>query len=115
MPIGKLMHTEFPYCLHREENGDCLLLNRSYKPLGQQDTSWVEYGTHPSRFKIDGRSLAAIEKISTLVHRYEDGSIEKLYFYNDSCIPAESTMHWNAYQKRLSTLGKAKAMTDGNA
>jgi hypothetical protein len=34
---------QIPYCLHQLQNGDWLVLNRNYKPIGQTTSDRVDY------------------------------------------------------------------------
>lgn len=108
MPIGFVAHTHLPYCLHKSSDGRWLVLNRNYKPLGTLSQEWVDYDTHPARLKLHPRTVAAIAKAATNVISDKAGNPEVIYFYDDGCIPTDSTPNWNAYSKQLSRVMHAK-------
>ena len=90
-----------PYCLQRLEDGSYLFLNRLYKPLGVMSSEWVTYETHPSKFKFK-RALSA-KQVAALSYA-GDVNAERIYLYNDSCIPTDSDANWAAYSSRLQRL-----------
>lgn len=89
-----------PYCMDKVAEGRYILLNRRYKPLGMATDEWIEYATHPSVFAIKGLTAAKAKKLSA---RGEE-SLDRIYFYNDGCIPNASAEHWKAYSERLRLL-----------
>ena len=94
----------FPYCIQRVKSGGYILLNRNYKPLGIQSSEWVEYETQPSVAALKITAATAI-KLSW------DGSDnqDRIYLYNDGCIPTDGAAHMDAYLKRLALLMALKA------
>jgi len=99
----ELRETHFTYCIQRLEGGRYILLNRNYKPIGNQSTDWVTYNTDPSAIKMT-ITPAAAAKLSW----EQSPSVERIYLYNDGCIPTESAAHMTAYLKRLAVLAKIK-------
>ena len=95
----ELRFTHFPYCLKRLEDGRYIVLNRRYKPLGNQKTDFVVYEGDPS--VIDAKiTPATARKLSW--KSSEDTSV--IHLYNDGCIPTESAAHMTAYCRRLAVL-----------
>lgn len=90
-----------PYCLQRLEDGGYVFLNRKYKPLGVLTGDWVDYETHPSKFRFK-RALST-KQIAALSH---DGgtSPDCIYLYDDGSIPTFSDANWKAYSARLQRL-----------
>ena len=90
-----------PYCLQRLQDGGYLFLNRRYKPLGVTSDEWVDYDTHPSKFHF-ARTLSA-RQVEALSCR-GSADAERIYLYNDGCIPTDSDVAWKAYSVRLQRL-----------
>lgn len=90
-----------PYCLQRLKDGCYLFLNRKYKPLGVFSRDWVDYETHPSKFKFK-RALS--ERQAALLSHKGDTDRECIYLYGDACIPTDSESNWDAYSARLKRL-----------
>ena len=103
--MGKFNLAFLVYCLQRLEDGSYLALNRQYKPLGVFSTEWVEYETHPSRFKFK-RALSA-SQIAFLSYK-GDASPERIYLYAGTCNPTLSDADWRAYSARLQRLASYK-------
>ena len=97
----ELRCTHFPYCLRRTTDGCYILLNRNYKPLGNQSGEWINYDTDPSASPLN-ITAAVAKKLSW------DGSenLGTIYLYNDGCTPTDSAEHMAAYLKRISVLMK---------
>lgn len=100
----ELHETHFPYCIQRLESGRYILLNRNYKPLGNPTRDRVSYETDPSAVKIT-ITPATAAKLSW----EQSQKVEKIYLYNDGCIPTESAAYMADYLKRLAVLAKLKA------
>ena len=97
----------FPYCLDRQPDGRYAVLNRKYKPVGFSTGSgeYIEYGAFPVLLTIKGLTAAVAAKISC------DGSsnLQRIYLYNDGCVPTDGADHWDAYASKLKVLAKLKA------
>lgn len=90
-----------PYCLMRLEDGSYVVTNRRYKPVGMTVTSWVDYEKYPVRIRFK-RSLSAAQiALLDCKGRVEE---DRIYLYNDSCIPTKSAANWKAYSERLQRL-----------
>jgi len=92
----------FPYCLQRRDAGQYVVLNRRYKPVGFTTGDWVTYEDYPVLLKLKGLGPATAAKLSW------DGSsdLDRIYLYNDGCIPTDSAAHWTDYAARLKLLAK---------
>lgn len=101
MPMHEARALCFPYCIQRIKDGRYILLNRNYKPLGIQDEAWVEYENHPTAMPMK-ITPATAKKLSW---KGAD-DVERIYLYNDGCIPTEGDEHMAAYLNRLSVLMK---------
>ena len=89
------------YCLNRLPDGSYIALNRDYKPLGFPRQPFVEYETAPGRFKFK-RALSQ-DQIAALSYK-GDTSAERIYLYNDGCVPTRSASAWRDYSARLERL-----------
>jgi hypothetical protein len=97
---GELRHTHFPYCLDRQEDGTHVVLNRNYKPIGFMTGTYVEYGDYPVGVKVKGLGPKTAAKLD--YQGRED--LERIYLYNDACIPTKGQEHMQAYLARLGVL-----------
>lgn len=93
------------YCLDRLPDGRYIALNRRYKPVGHTGTEWVEYEALAVGFKFK-RALSP-RQIASLSWD-GDTSAERIYLYNDGCVPTDSAAHWAAYSARLERLAGYK-------
>lgn len=89
------------YCLDRQPDGRYVALNRRYKPVGFAAAQWVEYQAFPVGFQfkraLSGAQIAALSFNG-------DTAAERIYLYNDGCIPTSSAAAWSAYSARLQRL-----------
>lgn len=95
------------YCLQRLADGSYIALNRRYKPVGLSTVEWVDNEAFPVRFKFK-RALSAAQ-VAALSYK-GDANPERIYLYNDGCIPTESSAHWKAYADRLERLAGYKVV-----
>jgi hypothetical protein len=95
------------YCLKRLSDGSYIALNRDYKPLGFARQPLVDYETAPGRFKFK-RALRAAQ--ITALSFDGNTSAERIYLYNDGCVPTASAAHWHAYSARLKRLAGYQIM-----
>ena len=93
------------YCLLRLADGSYIAVNRRYKPVGVTSVEWVDYENFAARFKFK-RALSA-NQIAALSYK-GDTSADRIYLYNDGCIPTDSTANWAAYSARLQRLAGYK-------
>ena len=96
-----------PYCLQRLADGSYEVLNRKYMPLGLFADKAVEGQELPMRFKFK-RALSA-RQVAALSFN-GDTSTERIFLYNDSCVPTGRDAHWKAYAKRLKKLAAYKVL-----
>lgn len=79
-----------------------MITNRRYKPVGMTSTDHVDYDAHPVRVKFKRLTAATARKLD--YKGRED--LERIYLYNDGCVPTESQANWDAYSARLQSLAK---------
>ena len=80
-----------PYCLDRQEDGTWVFLNRDYKPLA-----------HPKGIKIPGLGIKNARK--KLAWNPEEEGGDRIYLYNDGCIPTRSKEFMDTYLEKLGWL-----------
>lgn len=102
--LGEFRQVFLPYCLLRQADGSYVVCNRRYKPLGLTLTDHVIYEAHPVRVRFKGLTPKRAAKIS--YRGSED--LDRIYLYNDGCIPTDSAADWAAYSERLRLLAKLK-------
>ena len=96
-----------PYCLERLDDGRYVALNRRYMPLGFAGSERVESEQLPICFKFKrALSAAQIAKISVNL----DAAPDRIYLYDDRCIPTGSANAWAEYSARLQALAKLTAV-----
>lgn len=95
-----------PYCIQRLADGRSILLNRSYKPVGMLSSDWVNYESHPSAIKVK-ITAATAKKLSAT----GSDDLDRIYLYNDGCVPTHDSASMRAYQERLAVLMALKVET----
>lgn len=96
-----------PYCLKRRPDGNYVVLNRNYKPVGMVTTDWVKYENHPA---IKGRHITAA--LAAKLSYKESPDLDHIYLYNDGCIPTKSAKAMDSYLLRLRLLAKLRLHGD---
>lgn len=89
------------HSLQRLADGSYIALNRRYKPLGMAGGDRIDYEAAPGRFKFK-RALTARQR--ALLSFDGDPGAERIYLYDDSCVPTGSAAAWTAYSARLQRL-----------
>ncbi len=89
-----------PYCLLKQPNGYHLVLNRDYKPLGFATRTHLRYEDYPIEVKFKRLTRNTAARLSW----EESGNVEKIFLYNDGCIPTVSAAHMTKYLKKLRIL-----------
>ena len=90
----------FPYCIEKQKDGSWVILNRNYKPVGFNTSDFVKYEEHPVSMKINGLGPATLKKLSC--KEGEPG--DRVYLYNDSCVPTYDAKSMSDYLKKLEIL-----------
>jgi hypothetical protein len=91
-----------PYCLDRQPDGRYVVLNRKYKPVGFLTKDHIEYSDYPVCVKFKGLGEVTAAKISF----NGDSNMDRIYLYNDGCIPTNSSQYMADYLRRLEILAK---------
>jgi hypothetical protein len=97
-------HMYLPYCLMRLEDGSYVVTNRRYKPIGMTTTDHVTYEDLEVRVRFKRLTVATARALD---HAGRE-SLERIYLYNDGCIPTSSDANWTAYSRRLQRLAGLK-------
>lgn len=84
----------FPYCIRKMNNGNWIMLNRNYKPVGQADNFHADYDEPSIQFKISGQKERAMRKKFDF-----DG--DDFYLYNDGSVPTFNKRYMNIYLEKL--------------
>lgn len=93
-----------PYCLIRQADGRYVITNREYKPLGFMTEKWVDYAQHPIAYRIKGLT----EKKAAQLSARGEAKLDRIYLYNDGCVPTHSKQDMQAYLERLAVLASLK-------
>ncbi|MDZ8188995.1 MAG: hypothetical protein RMX96_29595 [Nostoc sp. ChiSLP02] len=104
MALNDFRSVFLPYCLEKQSDGRYVVLNREYKPVGFKTTEHIEYQDYPICVELKGIGSATVAKLS-----YNgDSNTDRIYLYNDGCVPTESAEYMKNYLKRLEILAKLK-------
>lgn len=108
MLFGDFRSVYLPYCIDRQEDGSWVILNREYKPVGFNTNDFINYKDYPISVKLKGVGPAMLKKLS-----YK-GSVEgnRVYLYNDGCVPTHSKENMRIYLERLAILAKLKVVRE---
>lgn len=104
MPLGDFRSAYLPYCLQRLKDGRYIVLNREYKPLGFITREHIEYEKYPIASNISGIGESTAAKLSWK----NDPNLDRIYLYNDTCIPTESEANMKAYLEKIKILARLK-------
>lgn len=107
MHLPEFRSAFLPYCLVQTKPGYYAVLHREYKPLGQTSDEWADYSQHAVRIK--GISPAMAKQLSAR----GDPDLERIYLYNDGCIPSRNAQAAKSYFKRLNMLLRLQIETEG--
>jgi len=92
----------FPYCIQKQSDGSWVVLNRQYKPVGFNTDEYIKYEEFPVSAKLQGIGPAVAKKLSYS----SEASGDRIYLYNDGCVPTDSKTKMDAYLKKLEILAK---------
>lgn len=94
----------FPYCIEKQPNGAWVVLNRQYKPVGFHTNDFINYEDHPISTQLLGLGPSVAKKLSYTGKSEGD----RIYLYNDGCIPTSNKANMDEYLKKLSILAGLK-------
>lgn len=94
----------FLIALIKQPDGRYVVLNREYKPVGFKTREHIEYQDYPISVELKAIGSATVAKLSY----NSDSNTDRIYLYNDGCVPTESPEYMKNYLKRLEILAKLK-------
>ena len=108
MPAYDFRSVHLPYCIKKLPNGNHIVLNRDYKPIGFRTSAQLDYEAYPVGVKFKRLTAATIAKLSI------DGSdsADAIYLYGDSTIPTRSAQNMRQYLERLGILAKLQFIAE---
>jgi len=104
MPSLDFRSVHLPYCIKKLPDGNHVVLNRDYKPIGFRTTVKLNYEAYPIGVKFRRLTAKTVTKLSW------NGSpdTKAIFLYNDGSIPTTSAKNMQAYLGRLAILSKLK-------
>jgi hypothetical protein len=108
MPSYDFRCIHLPYCIKRLPNGNHIVLNRDYKPIGFRTSAHVDYEAYPIGVKFKRLAAATVAKLSWNGSR----DAEAIFLYNDGCVPTTNAKNMERYLERLKLLAKLKFADD---
>jgi len=105
--LSDFFRINLPYGMEKDKNGKWFAFNRGYKPIGFNQSDFVNYGDFPIYTKYKGLTERLILEIGNpnSIERDEKGKICKFWLYNDEINPMNND-NWIAYWKKLEKLAK---------
>ncbi len=102
MPLHDFRSVFMPYCLAQQEDGCYAVLNREYKPVGFYTQDFIKYEEHQVLVKFKGLGPKKAAKISCEGRQ----DFDRIYLYDDGCVPTSDEVSMKAYLARLKILAK---------
>ncbi|MCA1748725.1 MAG: hypothetical protein LC634_04060 [Sphingomonadales bacterium] len=100
--MAEVRRSMFPYGMAKNPDGSWTLFNRQYKPLGVISKEWEDWDDPKHKMLLKGLGPATLAKLDWR----GDGADERIYFYNDGCIPTDSSKDMKSYLAKLEILMK---------
>jgi hypothetical protein len=111
MPSHDFRSVHLPYCIKKLPDGNHIVLNRNYKPIGFRTTAQLDYEAYPIGVKFKRLTAKTVAKLS-----FKGSSdADAIYLYNDGSIPTASAKNMQAYLERLGILAKLKFTTEDSS
>ncbi len=104
MPLDTFKSVIMPYCLKKEADGNYVVLNREYKPLGFITSEMIRYEQYP----ISAKLRAINEKKAQQLSHDASPNVERIFLYNGATDPTSNKTNLDAYLKRVEILLKLK-------
>jgi len=119
MALSDFFRINLPYGLQRNEDGSCYHFNREYVPIGFSERIFAFKLNKNDKFPelpidvqytgFDTHLLNDLLKFKgTAVHLNPDGSIDKIFLYNDATNPKSNPNLWSSYWNKLELLCNLK-------
>lgn len=90
----------FPYCMEMKTDGRWVFYNRAYTPVGFFTGDVIHYQDYPVAVTLKGLG----PKVRAFLCVHGDGSGDRIYLYNDSCLPEMSKAAMSKYMEKLARL-----------
>lgn len=104
MSLGDFRSVFMPYCLQKQVDGRYVVLNREYKPVGFYTKDFIKYEDHPVAVYLKGIGPDTAAKLSW----DSDTNTDKIFLYNDDCIPTHNAKNMKAYLAKIEILAKLR-------
>lgn len=95
--VRKLM---LPYGMAKNADGTWTIFNRYYKPVGVISKDWEAWDIPRHSMKFKSLREATLAKLD----HSGNGSGDRVYFYDDGCIPTKSAAAMKSYLEKLQVL-----------
>jgi hypothetical protein len=110
MPLKDFRSIHLPYCIDRQKDGSYVVLNREYKPIGFKTKKTVKYDDFPIAVHFKGLTA----RVATKVSFKGSEKLDRIYLYDDGCIPTDGAEHMKSYLARLAVLAKLTVKEPGH-
>ena len=102
MALNDFRSIYLSYCIEQNTDGSWVVLNRQYKPVGFNTSTFIDYSAFPVQTKLKGLGPATLAKLSY------SGEVtgNRVYLYNDGTNPINSDADMKAYLKKIEILAK---------
>ena len=97
MPTQEFRWWFLPYCLEKIENNKYVVLNRAYKPLGLLTNERVDYDLYAVKIRMTAEMAKSLSFS-------QNTDVDKVYLYDDSCVPTSGSGHMTKYLERVAKL-----------
>ena len=119
MALNDFFRINLPYGIQHNEDGSWYAFNREYVPIGFGEQIFAFQLNKKKQFpeipidvhykEFDTLLLNDLLKFKgTAVHLNNDGSIDKIFLYNDATNPKSNPNMWTDYWKKLQLLCNLK-------
>lgn len=118
MALTDFFRINLPYGIQRNGDNEWFCFNREYLPLGWNSKEEHEsihqeniYDSIPLYTKYKGlteKRILQIIKEPSAIQRDKDGTINRVFFYNDGTNPKISPKHWGDYFEIIKQFSQLK-------
>ncbi|MBL0115814.1 MAG: hypothetical protein IPP45_10605 [Sphingomonadales bacterium] len=98
--MSEIRRVVFPYGMEKNPDGTWTLFNRQYKPVGVISNEWEDWDNPRHKMRLKGLRRPTLAKLDWR----GDGTKDRIYFYNDGCVPTHSAKHMASYLEKLRIL-----------
>lgn len=89
-----------PYCLEKLGDGNWVVLNREYNPVGFNTKEHIDHSQYPVAVRLGKLTIGKLKKLSYT------GEVEgdRVHLYNDDTNPIKSAANMRKYYEKLTIL-----------